>query len=108
MFTCLHCKMRYIGETRRNLSLRIPEHLGLSARSGKPICKPSHSVIRDHALQLNHPCNKDDFKLLHRARNDWDLHILESLYIKHLSPELNKNLSSFPLLTFNKSPPPNT
>ena len=100
LFTCLHCKMRYIGETHRNLSLRIPEHLGLSPRSGEPIGRPSQSVIRDHALQLNHPCNKGDFKLLHIARNDWDLPILESLYIKHLSPELNKSLSSFPLLTF--------
>ena len=100
MFTCLHCKMRYIGETHRNLSLRIPEHLGVSPRSGEPIGRPSHSVIREHALQLSHPCNKGDFKLLHKSRNDLDLPILESLYIKHLSPELNKNLTSFPLLTF--------
>ena len=100
MFTCLHCKMRYIGETQRNLSLRIPEHLGLSPRTGKPIGKPSHSCIRSHSLQMNHSCNKGDFKILHKARNGFDLLILESLYIKHLSPELNSNLSSFPLLTF--------
>ena len=100
LFTCLHCKMRYIGETHRNLSLRIPEHLGLSPRSGEPISKPSHSNIRLHSLQMAHPCNKGDFKILHRSRNIQDLAILESLYIKHLSPELNSNLSSFPLLTF--------
>ena len=100
MFTCLHCKMRYIGETHRNLSLRVPEHLGLSPRSGEPISRPAYSVIRDHATQLNHPCNKGDFKLLDKSRNNQDLPIIESLYIKHLSPELNRNLSSFPLLTF--------
>ena len=100
LFTCLHCKMRYIGETQRNLSLRIPEHLGLSPRTGKPISKPSHSNIRSHSLQMKHPCNQGDFSLLHKARNYLDLPILESLYIKHLSPELNSNLSSYPLLTF--------
>ena len=100
LFTCLHCKMRYIGSTHRNLSLRIPEHLGISPRTGKPISRPSHSNIRAHALQMKHPCNKGDFKLLHKARNPKDLPILESLYIKHLSPELNSNLSSFPLLSF--------
>ena len=100
MFTCLHCNMRYIGETQRNLSLRIPEHLGLSPRTGKPIGKPSHSNIRSHALQMKHPCNKGDFSILHKARNYLDLPILESLYIKHLSPELNSNLSSCTLLTF--------
>ena len=44
-FTCLHCKMQYLGETKRNLALRIPEHLGISARTGKPISRPSHSNI---------------------------------------------------------------
>ena len=90
----------YIGETHRNLSFRIPEHLGISPRSGEPLSKPSPSPIRSHATQLQHPCNKGNFKLLHKARNPQDLSILESLYIKHLSPELNTNLSSFPLLTF--------
>ena len=100
IFKCLRCKMQYIGETQRNLSLRIPEHLGISPRSGEPLSKPSHSPIRLHATQLQHPCNKGDFKLLHKAKNSMDLPILESLYIKHLSPELNSNLSSYPLLTF--------
>ena len=98
-FDCPHCKMRYIGQTQRNLSLRVPEHRGLSARTGRPISTPFTSSIRSHAESVNHPFCSTDFKILHKARNSFDLLILEALYIKHLSPELNSNSSSFPLFT---------
>ena len=99
-FDCPQCKMRYIGETKRNLSLRVPEHRGLSPRTGRPISTPFSSSIRNHSEQTNHPFSSTDFKILHKARNPFDLLILESLYIKHLTPELNSNTASIPLLTF--------
>ena len=99
-FDCPQCKLRYIGETERNLSLRVPEHRGLSARTGRKVATPLSSSIRNHSEQLNHPFSSTDFKILHKARNRFDLLILESLYIKHLTPELNNNTTSIPLLTF--------
>ena len=104
-FDCPRCKMRYVGETQRNLSIRVPEHRGLSPRTGRPISTPFASSIRSHSESLSHPFSATDFKILHKAKSVFDLLILESLYIKHLSPELNSNSASFPLLTFKQSPP---
>ena len=99
-FNCPCCKARYIGLTQRNLTLRIAEHKGLSARTGRPISHPSSSSIRSHSEKMNHPYGNIDFKIIHKARNDIDLPILESLYIKNLTPELNNYTSSVPLYTF--------
>ena len=99
-FNCSSCKVRYVGLTERNLTLRIAEHKGCSARTGRPISHPSSSAIRNHSEKSHHPINTDDFKILHKARNTTDLPILESLYIKHLTPELNNYSSSAPLYTF--------
>ena len=98
-FNCPQCKMRYIGETQRNLHLRTAEHKGLSPRTGRPIASPSSSSIRSHSELMNHPFSCSDFKILHKAKSSFDLLLLESLYIKHLVPELNSNSSSFPLFT---------
>ena len=98
-FDCSQCKMRYIGETQRNLHLRTAEHQGLSPRTGRKIATPSSSSVRSHSELMNHPFSCSDFKILHKARSSFDLLILESLYIKHLTPELNSNSSSLPLFT---------
>ena len=100
-FDCSHCKVRYVGSTRRNLFLRVAEHKGLSARTGRPISTPSPSSIRAHSELMNHPFTIADFKILHKASNYLDLLILESLYIKQLTPELNNHTSSLSLFTSN-------
>ena len=89
-----------VGKTERNLTLRFAEHVGKSARTGRPISHPFNSSIRSHSEKMDHPLNNEDFKIIHRARNGLDLPILESLYIQHLTPELNSDSSSFPLHTF--------
>ena len=99
-YKCSRCKARYYGKTIRNLTLRFSEHAGKSARTGRLISNPYNSAIRSHCENLNHPLLKDNFTILHKARNGLDLPILESLYIQQGSPELNCDLSSFPLLTF--------
>ena len=99
-FECPQCNLRYVGQSQRNLFLRTAEHRGLSARTGRPISSPSFSAIRTHSEHMNHPFSISDFKILHKARNSFDLIILESLYIKHLKPELN-NYSSLSLFTSN-------
>ena len=96
-FTCSNCKVRYIGETVRNLSLRFAEHRGVSARTNKPISSPSHSAIRSHALESDHNFSIDDFKILASVRSPLDTKLLETLFIKHLSPELNNQDTSFEL-----------
>ena len=92
--------MRYIGETQRNLTLRTAEHFGLSARTGRRVASPLTSSVRTHSEHTNHPLNSSNFKILYKARHQFDLPILESLYIKKMTPELNCNVASYPLLIF--------
>ena len=93
-YTCSHCKMRYIGETRRNLSLRIAEHKGVSSRTGKTLSNPPFSPIRTHTRDLNHTLLDQDFKILMKAVHPSDTKLLESLFILHKKPELNLQSSS--------------
>ena len=100
-YECLNCKVQYVGQTQRNLFLRTAEHRGLSPRTGRPISSPGFSPIRSHSLSAKHPFDSSNFKIIHRAKCNFDLYLLESLYIKHLSPGLNNHSSSFPLFTLN-------
>ena len=97
-YNCSRCNSRYIGKTTRNLTLRFAEHAGISARSGSLLSSPPNSAIRDHTQKMEHPLLLSDFKILHSARNGMDLPLLESLYIHHLKPDLNIDLTSCPLL----------
>ena len=93
-FKCSSCNARYIGETVRNLTLRFSEHKGVSARTGRPLASPSFSAIRSHSLQFDHPFTINDFTILKRANQATDTKLLEALYIRHLSPTLNNQLTS--------------
>ena len=88
-YTCPTCKCRYVGESKRNLSLRIPEHKGVSARTGRPISNPSFSPIRIHSSQNKHPFCDDSFKIVSKVQLPSDVKLLESIYIKVNKPELN-------------------
>ena len=69
-YTCEQCDATYYGETSRHLLTRIAEHKGLSPRSNLPITHPSFSSIRDHAIEMNHNINLDNFSILFRSRNN--------------------------------------
>ena len=97
-YTCSLCNQRYVGETKRNLSLRIAEHKGRSPRTGAILSSPSFSQIRNHSLDEDHLINNDSFKILMKASHPFDTKILESLFIKHLKPELNNQHTSNQLL----------
>ena len=96
-YTCPTCKSRYIGESRRNLTLRIAEHRGVSPRTNRPLSHPSYSAIRTHTLNSQHPFPIDDFKILMKAQNANDTKLLESIFIKYAKPDLNNQTSSSPL-----------
>ena len=97
-YTCSLCKQRYVGETKRNLTLRIAEHKGKSARTGALLSNPSFSPIRSHSLDKDHIITDDSFKILMKAIHPFDTKLLESLFIKHTKPELNHQTSSNQLL----------
>ena len=94
-FQCGRCNSSYIGETDRHLKVRSGEHIGISPLTFNKV-KPS---VRDH-LFCDHSPSFDDFTILTHGNNKFLLEIKESLLIKLIKPELNKNISSAPLYLF--------
>ena len=98
MFNCPKCNLgRYIGASSRLLKVRISSHMGVSHRTGSVLNKKEFSAPRNHAISCKHKINYTDFKILGQTQNNHSLPFLESLYIKHYSPNLNNTISSIPL-----------
>ena len=95
-YKCGQCQSTYIGETQKHLFARISQHKGLSFRTNVPLATPPQSNIREHALSSDHPIKIEHFKILAHS-NNFDLRLLESIYIHSESPSLNNHHSSFPL-----------
>jgi len=99
-YQCASCNACYVGQTILQLKTRIQKHKGLSFRTGRPVSHPETSAIRSHMEINNHLIHNQDFKILKTFSTETDGRILESLYIKSLSPSLNDNSSSIQLHTF--------
>ena len=95
-FTCPSCQAGYVGSTLRSLKSRVSEHLGQSARTGRPLHTTPFSAIRDHCLSCKVQPSSSHFRVLATCNRN-NLRILESLYISKLKPSLNNMLSSYPL-----------
>ena len=102
-FTCRSCNASYIGSTQQKLKTRICQHLGISNRTGRQLTTVMQSEPRNHAHQTDHPISYDDFKIIDTAPRN--LHILESLHILKLNPDLNNHASAAPLYIIKKSDP---
>ena len=99
-FSCSSCNATYYGKTECHLNVRSGEHIGLSPLTGNRVaCKPS--AISDHLLLHEHNNSSfNDFSILCCENNAFKLSLRESILIKRDSPELNRNVSSMPLLLF--------
>ena len=86
---CFSCNTGYIESTGRMCFSRIQEHLEKFIRTFRPLTNPSHSVIRDHAWNLNRPLNANNISILDSCRDLYSLRILESIYTKIHSPGVN-------------------
>ena len=97
-FSCPKCNFgTYIGCTKRLLKVRIDSHRGVSHRTGSVLKNKEFSSIRSHALSCRHTIEYSNFSILSQSSNHYSLPILESLYIKQLSPHLNSQTTSVPL-----------
>ena len=97
-YTCPKCSLgTYIGSTDRLLQVRCCSHKGISYRTGLELTTKETSAIRTHSLKCQQQINFEDFKILAKSRSTYDLHILESLFIKSKIPTLNSDTSSTPL-----------
>ena len=95
-YNCRQCSATYIGETKKQMKVRISQHRTRSFRNNNllPSLKPTR--ITDHFFETGHPIDENCFKILSKCQN-YDLHILESLFIDHHKPSLNNYDSSVDL-----------
>ena len=94
MYSC--CKGTYYGESERHFFVRASEHLGMTPLTGKRVKNPKKSAIFDHILLKGHDASFEDFTILLKENNKYQLHLKESLLIKHDQPELNRNIYGYP------------
>ena len=96
------CNATYYGKTKRHFETRICEHLGISHLTGKKIKIGNNKLtaIQEHLLCCNYSPSFENFSILTRDSNDFNLKIMESLLIARDKPILNKADSSLHLELF--------
>ena len=90
----------YYGKTKHHFKVRMCEHLGISALTGKRVKGDDDSAIKEHLLFCNHKPDFEDFSILATNSNDFKVTLMESLLINRDHPPLNKNKQSLPLELF--------
>ena len=97
---CSGYNATYYGKTKRDFKVRICEHLGVSAITGKRVKGDSNSVIKEQHLFCNHSSRFDDFSVLASNSKDFKVTLMENLLINRDHTPLNKNRHSLPLKLF--------
>ena len=100
LYSCGQCTSSYVGQTSKQLKVRVSQHKGCSFRTNNPLTTPEKSNILHHSLTTNHPITIENFKIL-ASCDKFDLRLLESLFIHKLKPSLNDQHSSTDLLIVN-------
>ena len=99
-FQCVSCNATYYGKTKHHFKVRMCEHLGISALTGKRVKGDDDSAIKEHLLFCNHQPDFEDFSILATNNNDFKVTLMESLLINRDHPPLNKNKQSLLLELF--------
>ena len=95
----LFTNLRGYGKTSRNLLVRCREHLGIN-KLGQDVKSSGPFSIKDHIGKTGHVATFEDFSILAKTDNAFDLLIYESLLILRDRPSLNSQQSSIPLALF--------
>ena len=99
-FQCGSCNSTYYDKTKRHFKVRMCEHLGISALTGKRVEGDVDSAIKEHLSFCNHTSDFEDFSILATNNNDFKVTLMENLLISRNHPPLNKNKQSLPLEPF--------
>lgn len=101
-FSCSGCNATYIGKTKRHHMVRMCEHLGISYKTGKDtkFNENTTTAVRDHIREKSHKNDVTNFEILNHGKNNLECLIKESLLIKKMSPDLNKQVKNFKLSLF--------
>ena len=90
----------YYSKTKQHFKVRMCEHLGVSALTGKRVKGDNNSAIKEHNLFCNNLSGFDDFSILAGNKYDFKVTLMESLLINRDHPPLNKNRHLLPLELF--------
>ena len=91
---CSQCEANYVGETKRNITVRMDEHGNQSAKDLTEVAK--HSV-----KYPGHVFNRSNPKILGFEHHTMKRKIKEALFIQKLNPSLNIQEKSYKLFLFN-------
>ena len=94
------CNATYYDKTKRHFKVRLCEHFGISALTGKRVKGDDDSTIKEHHLFCNLTTDFEDFSILATNNNDFKVALMESLLINRDHPPLNKKKQSLPLKLF--------
>ena len=61
---CSSCNATYYGKTKYHFKVRVSEHRGVSARTGKNIKSAINSTVSDHVLVCDNIVSYVDFSVL--------------------------------------------
>ena len=100
LFITLSVVAALLPITKRYFTVRMCEHLRVSALTGKRVKGDNNFAIKEHYLFCNHSSGFDDFSILASNNNDFKVTLMESLLIRRDHPRLNKNRYSLPLGLF--------
>ena len=98
---CGGCNATYYGKTKRHFKIRMCEHLGVSALTGKRVKGNNDSAIKEHHLFCSYSSGFDNFSILASNNNDFKVTLMASLLINRDHPPLNKKRHLLPLKLFN-------
>ena len=63
---------------KRHFKVRVSEHMGVSARTGKNIKSTKNSAVLDHMLVCNNIMPFEDFSILANGSNDFRIKLQQS------------------------------
>ena len=99
-FQSSSCNATCYGKTKRHIKVRVSEHMGVSAHTGKNIKSTKNSTVLDHMLVYNNIVSFEDFSVLANGTSDFRIKLQESLLIHRDGLQLNKTSESAPLMLF--------
>ena len=82
-----------------HVKVRMYEHLGVSALTGKRVRGDNDSAVKEHHLFCNNSSGFDGFSIL-ASNNDFKVTLMKSLLINRDHPPLSKNRHWLPLELF--------
>ena len=92
LLTCTLCQQKYAGETGRCKRTRCWEHYKSVAKENDKTAMGKHYLA--HHADEDTPLTPFKFEILKVCRDYTERMLWQSLYIKELSPEINKQLSN--------------